>query len=49
MKNYQCLCCGYYTYSVSANEDCGLFVLFASEEMTLLLFQMITQATLIME
>ena len=23
MKKYQCPCCGYYTYNVPANEDCG--------------------------
>ena len=23
MKKYQCPCCGYFTYNVPANEDCG--------------------------
>lgn len=23
MKNYQCPCCGYYTYNFPASEDCG--------------------------
>ncbi len=23
MKKYQCPCCGYFTYNIPANEDCG--------------------------
>ena len=23
MKKYQCPCCGYFTYNVPANKDCG--------------------------
>ena len=50
MKKYQCPCCGYFTYNVPANEDCGVYLsrLFLGE-LTRLLLLITNQVTLIME
>lgn len=49
VKKYPCPCCGFYTYKVPANEDCGFICPVCFGKMIHLLFLMKSQAVLMEE